>query len=672
VYDQAEKENQKCLTKYEEVQRPPTGTLRKLKFSVVDQKQKVDAARKKSRAASKRSQDSRNDLFLSLESTNAHQTTYYDHLLPFLIRKIDATFFENFQRYLVTFALQEKLACTSTMSFMDNIIAAANAVSRDAENSLFLTEGGALFTPAPAVYSFEPYPSDPVKAITVDEVSRIVLSTKLGKKAKRIEEIDEALARKRKEAESILKMTQAYENNPNFGRAADAQEEIDVIQFALEDLQLERLKLERQVKALTAVGVEALAPAASPKKASSRRRRVIALYDFTADRATDLTIHANDVITVLEDGDEWLRGELNGAQGLFPATYVRAYDDGAPSSFASAQAGGAGGSGGGGSAGGGGAGSGRPARARALYDFEGKDEGDLSFRAGDVIEVISRDDEWWEGRLNGRLGMFPMLFVEEEEDSLDTGSGTLAAVPGIVLPSAGAGDPSTPSSMRKAPSFVSIFTPPADQGEAKTTPATSTSTMPRSRSNPGTLASIAQGAPQPVVAGAAVTHTLSSSSDSGSLLSAPSSTSLTRKVSKKKSGPPPPSASGNQMVQALYDYSAQVGGELSFKKGDYIEVTNKSIGSDAWWEGELDGARGQFPKAYVKEFAEQAKASPRVVRLEALYDYLGQVDGELRIRAGDIIELVSREVPGDTDGAWWEGRLNGKVGQFPKNYVKEL
>ena len=36
--------------------------------------------------------------------------------------------------------------------------------------------------------------------------------------------------------------------------------------------------------------------------------------------------------------------------------------------------------------------------ARALYDFEGKDEGDLSFKAGDIIEVTSRDEEWWEGR----------------------------------------------------------------------------------------------------------------------------------------------------------------------------------------------------------------------------------------------------------------------------------
>lgn len=46
----------------------------------------------------------------------------------------------------------------------------------------------------------------------------------------------------------------------------------------------------------------------------------------------------------------------------------------------------------------------------ALYDFDAQAEGDLSFSAGDEIEVISRtdnDNEWWQGRLNGVEGQFP-------------------------------------------------------------------------------------------------------------------------------------------------------------------------------------------------------------------------------------------------------------------------
>jgi amphiphysin len=46
----------------------------------------------------------------------------------------------------------------------------------------------------------------------------------------------------------------------------------------------------------------------------------------------------------------------------------------------------------------------------ALYDYEAQQEGDLSFSAGDVIEVIHRtsnDNEWWTGKFKGRQGQFP-------------------------------------------------------------------------------------------------------------------------------------------------------------------------------------------------------------------------------------------------------------------------
>lgn len=46
----------------------------------------------------------------------------------------------------------------------------------------------------------------------------------------------------------------------------------------------------------------------------------------------------------------------------------------------------------------------------ALYDFAAQAEGDLSFSAGDVIEIVQRtqnDNEWWTGKLNGKQGQFP-------------------------------------------------------------------------------------------------------------------------------------------------------------------------------------------------------------------------------------------------------------------------
>jgi hypothetical protein len=53
-------------------------------------------------------------------------------------------------------------------------------------------------------------------------------------------------------------------------------------------------------------------------------------------------------------------------------------------------------------------------KARALYDFKGETEQDLSFSTGDTIVVLGQPfPDWWEGELNGRRGLFPANFVEE-------------------------------------------------------------------------------------------------------------------------------------------------------------------------------------------------------------------------------------------------------------------
>ncbi|XP_002935854.3 jouberin isoform X2 [Xenopus tropicalis] len=51
---------------------------------------------------------------------------------------------------------------------------------------------------------------------------------------------------------------------------------------------------------------------------------VVALYDYTAHRSDELTIHRSDIIHVLyKDNDNWWFGSLaNGQQGYFPANYV--------------------------------------------------------------------------------------------------------------------------------------------------------------------------------------------------------------------------------------------------------------------------------------------------------------------------------------------------------------
>ncbi|KAJ3156727.1 Unconventional myosin-Ie, partial [Irineochytrium annulatum] len=45
---------------------------------------------------------------------------------------------------------------------------------------------------------------------------------------------------------------------------------------------------------------------------------------------------------------------------------------------------------------------------KALYDYDATEADELSFKVGDIITIVSKDDEgWWTGNLRGKKGLFP-------------------------------------------------------------------------------------------------------------------------------------------------------------------------------------------------------------------------------------------------------------------------
>ncbi|KAJ5293611.1 hypothetical protein PENANT_c002G03161 [Penicillium antarcticum] len=60
-------------------------------------------------------------------------------------------------------------------------------------------------------------------------------------------------------------------------------------------------------------------------------------------------------------------------------------------------------------------------------------------------------------------------------------------------------------------------------------------------------------------------------------------------------------------------------------------------------------------------------SAKQVETVTALYDYEAQAHGDLGFSAGDVIEIVQRT---DNTNEWWSGRVGGREGQFPANYVQ--
>lgn len=92
-------------------------------------------------------------------------------------------------------------------------------------------------------------------------------------------------------------------------------------------------------------------------------------------------------------------------------------------------------------------------------------------------------------------------------------------------------------------------------------------------------------------------------------LTSPTSPGLAAAVAAKAKPPPPKPkpkalssapATAAETATALYDYSAQAAGDLTFKAGDVIEIVTRTQNENEWWTGKINGKQGQFPGNYVR------------------------------------------------------------------------
>ncbi|XP_071571168.1 uncharacterized protein [Temnothorax nylanderi] len=119
-----------------------------------------------------------------------------------------------------------------------------------------------------------------------------------------------------------------------------------------------------------------------------------ALYNFVGQSSRELTFRRGDLIFVRRQVDKnWYEGEYNAMIGLFPSNYVEIlpYDGTMRTTPKKTHEG----------------------QARAKFNFIAQTNLELSLAKGELVVLTRRVDEnWYEGRIGNRKGIFPISYVE--------------------------------------------------------------------------------------------------------------------------------------------------------------------------------------------------------------------------------------------------------------------
>ncbi|XP_063444230.1 uncharacterized protein LOC134724854 isoform X8 [Mytilus trossulus] len=118
-----------------------------------------------------------------------------------------------------------------------------------------------------------------------------------------------------------------------------------------------------------------------------------AVYNFNAQNPRELSFRKGDIIYLLRQIDKnWFEGERYGRSGLFPVNYVEVLTSIEEAHTAAQQAEG---------------------QARVRYNFTAQTGVELTLRKGDIVTLLrSVDENWYEGRVGNKQGIFPRSYIE--------------------------------------------------------------------------------------------------------------------------------------------------------------------------------------------------------------------------------------------------------------------
>ncbi|XP_075906036.1 F-BAR and double SH3 domains protein 2 isoform X3 [Nelusetta ayraudi] len=449
------------------------------------QKASVKLKAKRNDCNSKATQ-ARNDYLLTLAAANAHHDRYYHTDLLHSIQALDGRIYEHVKDYLVSLCHTELEASQATHNTFQFLLDKSTRIIQEFNQQLFMQENPVFHK----AHDFQFQPSECDMSRQLESETGTTEEHSLNKEARKwatrvarehkniihykrcLEECDslglppteqgrldlelkiEDTKENIRKAETVkLKAEARLDLLRQVGVAVDTWLKSAMNQV-MEELENERwasytshdpslsgtVDLEREEGEECEENMEVFDDSSSSPSGTLRNYPLTCkvLYSYKASQPDELTIDEQEMLEVIEDGDmeDWVKARnKTGQVGYVPEKYLQFPTSNSLLSMLQSLAT-------------------LDARShtssnstepelhsncingdtnmtyvRALYDYEGQADEELSFSEGAVIRLLSRDtqtdDGFWEGELNGRVGVFPSVLVEDlTENGVGGGGGT--------------------------------------------------------------------------------------------------------------------------------------------------------------------------------------------------------------------------------------------------------
>ncbi|XP_034746031.1 F-BAR and double SH3 domains protein 2-like [Etheostoma cragini] len=425
----------------------------------------------------------RNDYLLMLAAANAHQQRYYDTDLMDCIKVLDGKIYEQVKEYLVSLCQTELETYQAVHNTFNQLLNCSNGVLQEFHQQQFVQKN-LMFQQAP---DFLYQPSDFDTVMQLQKESGTSEEHSLDKEARKWAS---RVAREYKSIIHTQRALENYGTQVSSEQNSELETKMEVARQSLRRAETVKVKAEARLDLLRQAGVavetwlksamnqvmeelenerwnnlsthdpslsgtsdleredeeemedsgEVLDDSSSSPSSTLKNYPLTCkvLYSYKASQPDELTIEEQEILEVIDDGDmeDWVKARnRSGLVGYVPEKYLQlpssnsllsmlqalaALDARSHSSSNSTEpetelpTGSVNGDS-------------SVSFAKALYDYAGQTDDELSFPEGAIIRILSRetheDDGFWEGEFNGVVGVFPAVLVEDLAGASENGDG---------------------------------------------------------------------------------------------------------------------------------------------------------------------------------------------------------------------------------------------------------